>query len=132
MFQPVHKVHLCVLYVLASTQCTFVSVVCFSQFTMYFCRYRMFQPVLKGHLSVLYVSHKVHLSVLYVSHKVHLSVLYVSACTQGTFGWNCKETCGKCKGGAACDPVTGGCPGECADGYLKPNCSTSKYFSMKN
>lgn len=59
----------------------------------------------------------------------------ITACAAGTFGWNCLEKCGKCRGGAACDRVTGLCPADCEDGYMgtiETNCSMGKELNIVN
>jgi hypothetical protein len=44
--------------------------------------------------------------------------LCIAACAAGTYGPNCTGVCGRCKGGATCDHVTGSCPSaECEPGW---------------
>ena len=46
----------------------------------------------------------------------------ILACSEGTFGADCKQTC-HCADGASCETDTGRCSGNlCADGWKGINC----------
>jgi hypothetical protein len=40
---------------------------------------------------------------------MYLMSLLFTECTDGTYGYNCNNTCGNCIYGAACDKFTGSC-----------------------
>ena len=49
-------------------------------------------------------------------------------CSNGTFGDLCDNFC-HCMGGAACDKITGECPGElCETGYFGASCNLGKFY----
>ena len=57
---------------------------------------------------------------------VHNCIIIIIICCvdcQGkTYGQDCKDLCGQCKGGQPCDTVTGECTGGCEPGYTGQNC----------
>ena len=50
-----------------------------------------------------------------------------TACSSGTYGQDCAETCGNCDGGAPCDAVDGSCATGCAPGWTGGTCSNCEY-----
>lgn len=46
----------------------------------------------------------------------------VSDCDGKTYGFGCKENCGKCRGGAQCNHVTGTCQNGCDPGVYGDRC----------
>lgn len=52
---------------------------------------------------------------------------FVIACTHGTYGVNCSDSCGACKANM-CDHITGTCPGECAFGFYGEMCKECKHW----
>nr|KAG5709776.1 hypothetical protein BaRGS_032600 [Batillaria attramentaria] len=50
------------------------------------------------------------------------------ACPQGTWGLNCSKACGSCQKNAPCDPITGRCPGACADHFSGDRCEIREVF----
>jgi hypothetical protein len=51
-----------------------------------------------------------------------MSLLFTE-CTDGTYGYNCNNTCGNCIYGAACDKFTGSCLTGCSAGYYGDLCT---------
>ena len=52
----------------------------------------------------------------------------ITECKDGSFGYKCEETC-YCRDDAACDHVTGECPGgECKPGWTGQQCSSGKFI----
>ncbi|KAH3722285.1 hypothetical protein DPMN_065278 [Dreissena polymorpha] len=51
----------------------------------------------------------------------------LQACTDGTFGNNCEQTCGYCNVGV-CSPVNGQCQDSCKPGYSGPLCKEREYM----
>ena len=52
---------------------------------------------------------------------------YVTVCTEGKYGPECVNTCGKCKNSEPCDGATGACS-ECLTGYQSPLCKGKMLF----
>lgn len=50
-----------------------------------------------------------------------------TACTRGSYGIHCNETCGHCFNGSQCSSINGSCPRGCDSGYTGDLCTTSKY-----
>ena len=52
-----------------------------------------------------------------------LSILFqMTACTSGSYGQDCLQSCGNCAGGGACDTVDGSCPIGCDPGWSGATC----------
>ncbi|XP_012937090.1 receptor-type tyrosine-protein phosphatase T [Aplysia californica] len=49
-------------------------------------------------------------------------VSILADCDPGYFGWKCRLQCGRCLGGAVCEPVNGTCRQGCAPGYYGEHC----------
>ncbi|XP_070195376.1 multiple epidermal growth factor-like domains protein 6 isoform X2 [Littorina saxatilis] len=45
-------------------------------------------------------------------------------CPPRMYGVNCSDACGNCDAGDICDPITGVCPGKCAERYYGDKCTT--------
>lgn len=60
-----------------------------------------------------------------------IKILIVPGCENGTFGVDCKQTCGHCSGTDACHSVTGVCPHSCEDGYIGSLCIEGLLHSYK-
>ena len=45
-----------------------------------------------------------------------------AVCGAGTYGQDCREMCGRCQDGAACNHISGHCPA-CASHFTMPFCS---------
>ena len=54
---------------------------------------------------------------------------YIIACSQGTYGLNCRETCSNCKN-QSCFPVTGVCRSGCKDGWQGDKCNQGIRFCI--
>ena len=52
----------------------------------------------------------------------------LTECNPGTYGENCKESCGYCKDRQACDITNGTCPTGCQAGYGGDICKTGEFF----
>lgn len=53
----------------------------------------------------------------------------VTVCDNGTYGYNCTNTCsGHCLNDSLCNKQTGQCDGGCKPGYTNNHCSESKLF----
>lgn len=48
----------------------------------------------------------------------------LSACDEGSFGDNCSETCGYCRGVNQCSNINGTCLTGCSAGYQGHLCKT--------
>ncbi|XP_070183468.1 scavenger receptor class F member 1-like [Littorina saxatilis] len=46
-----------------------------------------------------------------------------AACDDNTYGQNCSESCGQCKGGQPCNTATGSCTTGCEPGYIGELCN---------
>lgn len=56
-------------------------------------------------------------------------MIFISiGCDDGTFGTNCRGTCGHCRKGQSCDKKTGACLKECDPGYEGIYCNKSEYI----
>ncbi|XP_062597073.1 scavenger receptor class F member 1-like [Saccostrea cucullata] len=59
-----------------------------------------------------------------------------TVCLDGTYGSNCTENCGKCRGPKSCDKVSGFCLNGCENGYFGEKCilqcPNGKYGYMCN
>lgn len=49
------------------------------------------------------------------------------ACPRGTFGQNCRKTCGNCLQNTTCNHENGTCPNGCNIGFKGQYCSTCKF-----
>jgi hypothetical protein len=56
-----------------------------------------------------------------------IHIFCFSACSDNTYGRNCRETCGNCAQNAACDKRSGECLNGCGSSYRPPLCKISKY-----
>ena len=50
-------------------------------------------------------------------------------CEYGTYGKDCRQTCGKCSGASHCDRFSGECPNGCMPGYYTALCNIGKMFA---
>ena len=48
--------------------------------------------------------------------------MYFTECDGHTYGLECNQSCGKCRGGVQCDHVTGSCPNGCDAGMYGEKC----------
>lgn len=66
-------------------------------------------------------------SILFNVYK-HISVLFFlnAECPSPSYGAECKFTCGHCRDGVGCNPVTGQCRTGCEPGYIGQNCNNGK------
>ena len=56
-------------------------------------------------------------------------VLFINtACTEGTYGLDCKGMCGYCQDKTHCYHVNGSCLYGCSQGYFGEMCKTCTYF----
>ncbi|KAH3775726.1 hypothetical protein DPMN_177131 [Dreissena polymorpha] len=55
---------------------------------------------------------------------------FFAACTDGTFGSNCEQTCGFCNMGV-CSPINGQCQGGCKPGYRGSLCKEREYMMWR-
>ncbi|XP_067679825.1 receptor-type tyrosine-protein phosphatase alpha-like isoform X2 [Haliotis asinina] len=46
-----------------------------------------------------------------------------TVCSIGTYGANCSEKCGQCRGSQTCHHVSGACPDGCSDGWTNHTCT---------
>lgn len=49
-------------------------------------------------------------------------------CSPGSYGANCLQKCGQCRGNSTCNMFDGSCPDGCSAGYIGSLCSESKYI----
>lgn len=49
------------------------------------------------------------------------------ACPKGTFGQNCRKTCGNCLHNTTCNHENGTCPNGCDAGFKGQYCSTCEF-----
>ena len=61
-----------------------------------------------------------------ILHGIHLVCTHL-ACTSGTFGADCKQTC-HCATGVTCDIATGDCGGLCEIGWTGDNCQGMQFY----
>ena len=55
-----------------------------------------------------------------------INVFNSIACVNGTYGFDCNETCGKCKDQNDCFHVNGSCLNSCSPGFVGELCKTRK------
>ena len=65
---------------------------------------------------------------------LYVFALCLTDCQFMTYGEDCAQSCGHCRGGQLCDPVTGHCPHGCQPGYTNSDqssvvqlCQTRQY-----
>ena len=59
-----------------------------------------------------------------------LILIYI-ACESGTFGRECRELCGKCKGNYTCHHINGTCTEGCIPGYIGLQCDQGTFLWLK-
>lgn len=66
------------------------------------------------------------LLIMFYIHNIKV-ILLVKECDDGTYGYECLNTCsGNCLDGALCDKEAGNCSIGCNPGYMYDNCSKGK------
>ena len=93
-----------------------------------FCRYVPFLRFTDSDLVIPYLV-KLFFHQYYFCHQYIFSC-YIIACSRGTYGLNCSETCSNCKY-QYCSPVTGVCSRSgCKDGWQGAKCNQGIRFCI--
>lgn len=58
-------------------------------------------------------------------------LIFLTACNKGSYGVDCKETCGNCRDLNLCLHINGTCLNGCDAGYQGYLCKTRIYFIQK-
>ena len=61
---------------------------------------------------------------------IYRNIITFTECGNGTFGYDCTETCGKCMGEEPCNHVNGTCLDGCGRGYKGDLCLECNTFAL--